>query len=84
MVAHMISTQDNPFNPFTQFKEWLSFDTAAGYHSLEYLARLTYSSEELSDADQQLATEQAIVRIVVDDVTDTYISVPEPSGAKVS
>ncbi len=78
--VHMLTTTDNPFNPFTQFDEWLSFDTAAGYNTLGYLARLARSSDELSDADQRLATEQAISEIELNDVTNTYVRVSAPES----
>ena len=31
-----ITTFDNPFNPFTQFTEWLLFDKEKGYTTCEY------------------------------------------------
>ena len=34
----MLSTSDNPYNPFTQFKEWYSFDISKGYNTCSYLA----------------------------------------------
>ena len=60
----MLTTIDNPYDPFTQFKEWYVYDTSAGYHSSALLARIARSSDELSEADQQLAYELAIDEIV--------------------
>lgn len=37
---YCITTTDNPWNPFTQWDEWLAMDTALGYHTLERLARM--------------------------------------------
>lgn len=64
MADHMLTTVDNPYNPFTQFDEWYVYDTMKGYHSLSLLARITHSSPDLSEADQSLAIEQAIDEIV--------------------
>lgn len=63
-MSSMLTTIDNPFDPFTQYKEWFAYDLAAGYDTTSYLARIVRSSDELSDADQDLAIEQAINEIV--------------------
>lgn len=63
-AEHVLTTDDNPFNPITQFNEWDAWDRAAGYHTLSLLARITVTSDELSEADQALAIEQAIDEIV--------------------
>lgn len=56
----MLTTTDNPFNPFTQFDEWYNFDVQKGYFSCAYLDRVSYTSPNLSDADYELAVESAI------------------------
>ena len=60
----MLTTEDNPFDPFTQFDEWFSFDETMGYNSCEYLGRIVKTSSELSEQDQELDTERAIDEIV--------------------
>ncbi len=60
----MLTTTNNPFNPFTQFNEWLGFDEAKGYYSLALLGRVVRTSEALSEADEELANEDAINIIV--------------------
>ena len=77
-VAHMLSTSDNPWNPWTHFKEWEAWDMEHGYFTLPYLARVTVSSHELSEADQDLAVELAIAEIVRLNINGMYIAVPEP------
>jgi len=71
-MQHMLTTEDNPFDPFTRFKEWYMWDVSAGYCTSEYLARVIVTSEELSDADQSLANEQAIDEIVEMNLTGNY------------
>lgn len=83
MVAnHMLSTKDNPWNPWTHFTEWNAYDMQAGHFTLAYLARVAVSSDELSDADQDLAVEQAIAEIVEMNLNGLMIAVPEPEVAK--
>jgi hypothetical protein len=71
-MAGMLSTVDNPYDPFTQFDEWYAFDEAAGYHSSALLARIVRTSDDLSEADQSLAIEQAIDEVVRENVLGIY------------
>lgn len=34
---YMLTTVDNPWNPFTHFREWYVYDIMHGYHTLSYL-----------------------------------------------
>lgn len=72
MQACMLTTLDNPYDPFTQFDDWYRYDEDNGYHSLEYLARVCESSDNLSEADQNLAIEAAIDEIISFNVTGNY------------
>lgn len=74
---YMVTTIDNPFNPFTQFREWYEFDTEKGYDTCSYLSRLIKSSPFLSEKDQNLAQEQAIDSIVELNVLGIYKKVSE-------
>ena len=76
---HMLTTIDNPYNPFTHFDEWYVWDTEAGYYTTAYLARITKSSDELSQLDQDLAIEYAIDEIVKENILGVYRKVPVPS-----
>ena len=59
-----ITTNDNPFDYFKQFDEWLNYDTLMGYHTLEYLDRVAKTSNELSDKAYQDELESAIDSII--------------------
>jgi hypothetical protein len=78
MTLHMLTTVDNPFSPFTQFDEWLQFDESSGYYTTQYLARITLSSGDLSDADQSNAIEIAIQEAVTENINGMYRKVPAP------
>lgn len=73
-VTHesMLTTVDNPFSPFTEFRAWFAFDTAAGYNTSGFLDRIAKTSDELSETDHQLAIEQAIDEIVAENVLGLY------------
>jgi len=72
---HMLSTIDNPYNPFTQWDEWLVYDTRSQYWTPAFLARVARISQELSDADYNIAIENAIDEIVKENVLGMYIKV---------
>ena len=85
MDDYMLSTSDNPFNPYTDWDQWYAFDVAAGYHTSAYLARIVITSHELSEADQDLAIKDAIDEIVEHNFSGKHIKVfapkkPQPAG----
>jgi hypothetical protein len=85
-IEHMLTTVDNPFDPVTQFEAWNVWDQTAGYHTLSYLGRVVKTSDELSEADQSLAYEQAMQDIVNDNgglykvVVVPSVVATDPSG----
>ncbi len=72
MANFALTTVDNPFNPFTQFKQWFSFDVEKGYNSCAYLGRIAKTSDQLSDAENDMEIEQAIDEIVKLDFMNIY------------
>ena len=74
-MQFMLTTTDNPFDPFVQFDEWLAFDEQQGYYSCAYLARVATSSDELSDQEQTVLIEDAIDEIVKYNLSGRHIKV---------
>lgn len=77
LVDHMLTTVDNPFNPFTHFNEWYGWDVAAGYNTLQYLARIAMTTHDLPDALYSLEVERAIDEIIEMNVLGIYMKVKE-------
>lgn len=71
----MVTTFDNPYNPFTQYDDWHAFDSQMGYHTPEYLARLVTITDAMSLADQEAAIENAVMEIVKYNLTGNYCRV---------
>ena len=71
-TEYMLTTVDNPYDPFTQFDEWLAWDTQAGYNTPGMLDRIAKVSNELSEPDQALAIQNAIDEIVQENVTGMW------------
>lgn len=74
----MLSTTDNPYSPFTEWRQWMAWDEAAGYHTLAYLGRVVRSSHELSEGDEQQAIDDAIDEIIEYNLYGVHTRVTAP------
>lgn len=68
----MLTTFDNPYNPFDEFTLWLMFDKEKGYNTCEHLARIIQSSDDLSEKEIDEETERAIDEIIKYDPLNIY------------
>ena len=76
----MLTTFDNPYDPFDQFTLWLMFDKEKGYDSCEHLARIVQLSDDLSEKEVQEETERAIDEIIMYDPLNIYKKVARESS----
>ena len=60
----LLTTIDNPFDPFTQFMAWYNFDLQMKYHTPSLLSRIANLSDDMSDADRELWMDVAIDTII--------------------
>lgn len=67
-----LTTFDNPFNPFSDFTQWFLYDEKKGYHSTAYLGRITRTSDQLSEEENDKETERAIDEIIKYDELGIY------------
>lgn len=79
-----LTTNDNPFNPFTQFDEWFLFDIEKGYYTCSYLGQIAKTSEYLTDYENNLEIERAIDEIIKLDFMKIYkkVSIDEEKLTK--
>lgn len=73
----MLTTADNPYNPFKQYDAWYYYDRAMGYFTPEYLARIANTSSALTDAQNDQIIDDAINEIVAINLTGNYRKVYE-------
>jgi hypothetical protein len=78
-TEYMLTTVDNPFNPFTMFDEWHDYDIRMGYNTAAFLDRIAKVSNDMSQADQSLAIQNAIDEIVYENVSGMWRKVSRDS-----
>ncbi len=76
-MACMLTTIDNPFDPFTQFDEWYVYDTQKGYNSCSYLDRICSISLDLPTEEASNDIETAIDEIIKNDFRGIYVKVSD-------
>ena len=81
MAQCMLTTVDNPYDPFDQFDEWFNYDMDLGYNSSAYLARIAFTSDQLSDKENEREIERAIDEIIKYDPFNLYVKVKRKEGA---
>ena len=77
----MLTTVDNPWNPFTNYSEWYAFDRTQGYNTPGLLARIAKVSLDVSDSDFELSIAQAMDEIVKENVSGMHRLVSKPVSA---
>ena len=71
----MLTTVDNPHDPFDNFSSWYMFDVESGYNSCAYLARIAKTSEQFTDTENDEEIERAIDEIIRYDFRNIYVKV---------
>ena len=69
----MLTTIDNPFDPFEQFTSWLMFDIEKGYNSCSYLARIVNLSDDMTQKEMDEEIDRAIDEIITINPLGIYI-----------
>ena len=71
----MLTTIDNPFDPFEQFTSWMLFDKEKGYDSSERLMRIANISDDMTQNEVDEEVERAIDEIIKYDFMNIYVKV---------
>lgn len=75
IIKSMLTTVDNPFNPFDNFDDWYMFDQDNHHFSCEKLAEIVGETDDCTELDEIRITESAIDYIVSNDLTEGYTKV---------
>ena len=68
----MLTTFDNPYNPFDDFTLWLMYDKEQGYDTCERLARIAKLSDDMSQDEIDAETARAMDEIIFYDFLNIY------------
>lgn len=60
----MVTTKDNPFNPFFEFNDWYNFDCEKGYFTCSYIDRIANTNSNMSEEMQEKLNNEAMYEIV--------------------
>ena len=75
----MITSIDNPWNPFTQFDEWYAFDMRQGYNICGLMASFTTYSRSLPETINEADIDEAIDQLCNDVFKGLFIKVSPES-----
>lgn len=67
-----ITTIDNPYDPQEDFSNWFLFDVNKGYNTCALLSRISKTSDQLSDEENEIENERAIDEIIKYDFQNIY------------
>ena len=67
-----LTTFDNPFDPFDDFRSWLLFDNEMGYNSCGKLDRIAKVSNDMTEQEKNVEIERAIDEIVLYDFLNIF------------
>ena len=68
----LLTTFDNPYDPFEDFTSWFLFDVEKGYNTCSYLARITNITDDMTQKEIAEETERAIDEIIKYDFLNIY------------
>lgn len=71
-IEYMLTTVDNPFDPFDQFDSWHLFDKEKGYNSCERLMRIAKLVDGMSEEEENIELERAMDVLIENDVFDVF------------
>lgn len=76
---YALTTIDNPYSPFKDWKKWLSWDESHHHFCTRKLARLAYCSDANPDDENEAEIDSAILKIITEPGNTKYIRVTETS-----
>lgn len=64
MIVTRLTTEDNPYDPVTDFDRWYEYDESKGYCTSGLINRLAITTQDQSEVEQEAAIDEAIDSIL--------------------
>ena len=77
---YMLTTIDNPYDPFEQFTLWYLFDKEKGYNTCERLARLANITSDMSQKEIDEETNRAMDKLIEIDILNIFKRISRKSN----
>ena len=71
-TQYRLTTVDNPYDPFDQFESWFLFDEEKGYHTCGLLGRISKTTPDMTEEEEDKEIKRAIDDIIKYDFTGLY------------
>lgn len=71
-AVSMLTTIDNPFDPFEDFASWFVYDSQKGYNSCGLLSIVAQTSDVYSPDENEFLINDAIDSIIKNDFLKVY------------
>ena len=69
---YLLTTTDNPYNPFEQFSLWNLFDKEKGHHTCDLIGRLSQLSDGMTQKEEEEEYDRVADFIIQHDMQDKY------------
>lgn len=69
---YMLTTFDNPYNPFVDFSSWYMFDCEQGHNTSSRLARIVNIDSEMTQREIDMERDRAMNLLVKYDMEDIF------------
>ena len=83
MADYMVTTIDNPWNPFVHYHEWLSYDMQHGYFTDQWMYVLTKTSNDLRPEEIEEQIDAGVTRLLEIDPYGLHVKVYEDEAEEV-
>ena len=69
---YLLTTTDNPYNPFDQFSLWELFDKEKGHNTCDLIGRLSQLSDDMTQKEEEEEYDRVAEFIIFNDPHDKY------------
>ena len=69
---YLLTTTDNPYDPFEDFSKWDAFDREKGHNTCDLIGRLSQLSDDMTQREEEAEYDRVVDFIIYHDPHDKY------------